>query len=273
MPDQNSATTKNSAHDVIRRGLTALVFLPFIFGLLQGGMIAGVVCIIVGAMMSYEAVMISHRGTISPLGLVHFTMLMAPAVLVLIPDILPAQLPPSYVLGMMIVGLAFTAREISAKLTLVILVLCLFSIVSILMLESGLKWLILTVASVVAADSVAYFGGRAIGGPKLISAISPSKTWSGAICGVAAGGIAGYLAGAVLGFPVIVAGLAGLCIADLSIGGDLLESWFKRKHDVKDSGRLLPGHGGFLDRFDGFLLVIPVLHLVLIYGLDISYGG
>ena len=97
--------------------------------------------------------------------------------------------------------------------------------------------------------------------------ISPSKTWSGALCGVTAGGIAGYAMGVLLGFPSGIAALAGLVIADLSIGGDLLESWFKRRHNVKDSGRILPGHGGFLDRFDGYLIVLPFLYLALINGI------
>ena len=55
-------------------------------------------------------------------------------------------------------------------------------------------------------------------------------------------------------------------MADFSIGGDLLESWFKRHYQVKDSGQILPGHGGFLDRFDGYVLALPFLYLVLNLG-------
>ena len=60
--------------------------------------------------------------------------------------------------------------------------------------------------------------------------------------------------------------IAGLVIADLSIGGDLLESMFKRKHGVKDAGTALPGHGGLLDRFDGYLLALPAMYLAVAMG-------
>ena len=92
------------------------------------------------------------------------------------------------------VGLAFTAKDHSSKLVFVFLAACIFSLVNILLLPVGTSWLILCVISVVSADSAAYFGGRAIGGPKLAPMISPSKTWSGAICGVVAGGLAGCIA-------------------------------------------------------------------------------
>ena len=62
-------------------------------------------------------------------------------------------------------------------------------------------------------------------------------------------------------------GALGLFVADFAIGGDLLESWFKRQYDVKDSGQILPGHGGFLDRFDGYILALPFLYAVLALGL------
>jgi phosphatidate cytidylyltransferase len=273
---QNRATNNNPTSDIRRRAVTALALIPFLFGLLQGGMIAGGVCIIIGVVMAYESVTISTRSITHPFSFAQFVMVMTPAVLVIIPNNIQNLPPPAYVLGMVVVGLAFTAKKISAKLLLAFLALCLFSLVSLLMHEDGLKWLLLTIACVVAADSAAYFGGRRFGGPRLIPIVSPSKTWSGAICGIVAGGIAGYFAGILFGFHGGIAALAGLCIADLSIGGDLLESWFKRSHDVKDSGRILPGHGGFLDRFDGYLLVIPALYLLLAHGFGIvgvGYGG
>ncbi|OSZ70597.1 hypothetical protein CAP39_06385 [Sphingomonas sp. IBVSS1] len=110
------------------------------------------------------------------------------------------------------------------------------------------------------ADIVAYFTGRAIGGPKLAPAISPNKTWSGAI-----GGLLGAVAASLLlmlWWPGY-AGLAGALrlamlavpLAILSILGDLYESWLKRRCGVKDSGTILPGHGGVMDRLDG---LVPV---------------
>lgn len=118
--------------------------------------------------------------------------------------------------------------------------------------------LLLLIPSVIGTDIGAYFTGRAIGGPKLAPAISPNKTWSGAI-----GGVLGALAltGACIYafYPSEWGGharsLFGIVIA-LSVCsqvGDLSESWLKRRAGQKDSGRLIPGHGGLLDRFDGFL--------------------
>ncbi len=111
-----------------------------------------------------------------------------------------------------------------------------------------------------ATDIAAFFTGRAIGGPKLAPAISPNKTWSGAFGGVlgamlvGGGAAAAWLAhigGIGAGwFVAIAGGLAGLAIL-----GDLFESWLKRRAGVKDSGTLLPGHGGLLDRLDG---LVPV---------------
>lgn len=110
-------------------------------------------------------------------------------------------------------------------------------------------------------DIAAYFTGRALGGPKLWPAVSPKKTWSGFAGGLVAGTLAGVLLAALApryGAPVwplgAVAALSALGSL-LSQGGDLGESALKRACGVKDSGRLIPGHGGVMDRLDGFFAV------------------
>lgn len=109
-----------------------------------------------------------------------------------------------------------------------------------------------------ATDIGAFFAGRAIGGPKLAPGISPNKTWAGLAGGIAAAGLVGGTVAFVAGLPATALYIGGL-LAVVAQGGDLLESWLKRRAGVKDSGRLLPGHGGMLDRVDGTL---PVLILV-----------
>lgn len=125
---------------------------------------------------------------------------------------------------------------------------------------NGLKLLILLAAAIWASDTAAYFAGRAFGRRRLAPNISPGKTVEGAVAGSAAGVAAAALAGAWAG----IAGGAALGLAATLSGqaGDLAESVFKRRAGVKDSGRLLPGHGGVLDRFDSLLLAAPfVLYL------------
>ena len=114
-------------------------------------------------------------------------------------------------------------------------------------------WLFATVWS---TDVFAYFGGRLIGGPKLWPRVSPSKTWAGTLCGLAAGASIGTFAAVrdlaeptALG-PVFALSLAA---AVLSQAGDAFESAIKRHFGVKDSGQLIPGHGGVMDRLDGFI--------------------
>lgn len=117
----------------------------------------------------------------------------------------------------------------------------------------GLIAVLFLCAVVWATDIFAYFTGRALGGPKLWPRVSPNKTWSGAIGGTLAGIIAGVGVGAFAALPSLLplAGLA-LLLSIVSQAGDLAESAVKRRAGVKDASRLIPGHGGLLDRLDGF---------------------
>lgn len=120
--------------------------------------------------------------------------------------------------------------------------------------DIGLVAMIFIFAVVWATDILAYFTGRAIGGPKLAPRISPGKTWSGAIGGAVSGVIAG-VAVFLSHFSLDDARIPLLALA-LSVAGqigDLFESYIKRRFGVKDSSRLIPGHGGVMDRVDGLV--------------------
>lgn len=115
----------------------------------------------------------------------------------------------------------------------------------------GLAAIFWLFAVVWGADIMAFFGGRFVGGPKLWPRISPGKTWSGLAIGILCGAAAGLLVAPTKNafFPLFCFGLA---IGAISQGGDLFESGLKRRFGVKDSSRLIPGHGGLMDRLDGF---------------------
>jgi phosphatidate cytidylyltransferase len=119
----------------------------------------------------------------------------------------------------------------------------------------GFTALILLFATVWATDVFAFVCGRAIGGPLLWPGISPNKTWSGAIAGLAGGVAAGLGVAYTVGVGKLgIIGAMALLLSVLAQAGDLLESAIKRRFGAKDSGALIPGHGGLMDRLDGFLV-------------------
>ena len=162
--------------------------------------------------------------------------------------------------------------------------------VELLVLSEGgtdMRGVALVISAVIATDVGAYFAGRTIGGPKIAAFISPSKTWSG-LCGGIAGASLVVLMSTGFGChdglmdlfegwkSCISMGLwrldsfvvvpVGAIVAIIAQTGDFFESWMKRRAGVKDSGNLIPGHGGLFDRVDGLLAVLFVLGLFMLAG-------
>ena len=117
----------------------------------------------------------------------------------------------------------------------------------------GLDAILWLFAVVWGTDVFAYFGGRIVGGPKLWPRLSPKKTWAGFLIGIGAGALLGVaVAWRQSGHGTLLA--VGLVAGALAQGGDLFESSLKRHYGVKDASHLIPGHGGVMDRLDGFLV-------------------
>ena len=140
--------------------------------------------------------------------------------------------------------------------------------------DGGEILILMLVGAVIGTDVGAYAFGRAIGGPKIAPSISPSKTWAGLAGGIVGAALVLGLLTALLERVVIYAEtpllaalsflVIGALIAILAQIGDFFESWMKRKAGVKDSGNLLPGHGGLFDRVDGLLLVLVVIGNIIL---------
>ncbi|MCF6264989.1 MAG: phosphatidate cytidylyltransferase [Desulfuromusa sp.] len=156
-------------------------------------------------------------------------------------------------------------------LGLIYLPLLLGHLIPLRMLPDGQRWIFMTLIVIMSCDSFAYFIGRKIGKRKLYPAVSPNKSIEGGI-----GGLIGSVFAVMLVkftfFPVIgvIDGvLIGLVLGTVGQLGDLFESLLKRACQVKDSGHMIPGHGGILDRLDSLLFAFPVVYYIARYG----YGG
>jgi len=130
---------------------------------------------------------------------------------------------------------------------------------------SGLVAVLFLFAAVWSTDIGAYFAGRHFGGPKIATAISPNKTWSGAIGGLLAAVVAAIIAFAVAGLQsFVLAGTLAAILSAVSQVGDFFESWVKRRAGVKDSSHIIPGHGGVMDRVDGLVFAAIALWIMAI---------
>lgn len=178
-------------------------------------------------------------------------------------------------IGVMVLGL-FSSRTIelamgrSASLLLTVCYSSLpwLAIWDLYLMGEGSSYVMFLLAVVWSGDTGAYFGGLKLGKHKLAPSISPHKTWEGSLFGLVASALGGFLVHKFytmtakplgLDTTVLVAALAGGVLGQM---GDLFESFFKRFAGVKDSGRIFPGHGGFLDRVDGLLFAAPVIWFI-----------
>lgn len=146
----------------------------------------------------------------------------------------------------------------------------LMSALSLRMVDNGEYIILLALVLIVAVDCCAYFGGKFFGGKKLCAQISPNKTISGLITGIFGAVLSVHIVAAMLtnntnlelpGFWLMT--LFIIVLAVLEQAGDFMESYFKRQFKIKDSSKLIPGHGGILDRLDGTIFVLPVLWLII----------
>lgn len=155
-------------------------------------------------------------------------------------------------------------RWVRMLMGLLVLVPCLLSLIYLREAPGGQFMVIGVVLLVAAADIGAYFTGRAMGRHKLAARVSPGKSWEGVAGGLVAVTLLGLVYAFVRDLDVRVVLAVMLPAALVSVIGDLLESMLKRFRGIKDSGQLLPGHGGVLDRIDGLTAAVPVFTLAVI---------
>jgi len=147
----------------------------------------------------------------------------------------------------------------------VIVVLAVTLLPFIVSSDNGRELLTYGILVVFAADSGAYFVGRSIGKRRMAPNVSPGKTWEGFSGGLAAAVVVSLLLSNLLSLDFSIAKIVviGLAIATLGVIGDLTESWVKRLADVKDSGGIIPGHGGILDRLDALAPIFVFIYFIV----------
>jgi len=269
-PAETSAVKTRTWKDLGVRLISAIIlivvcYIPFYFG---GGLWLGLIAIF-GACMMYEWVRMSDKeahilnfivpmaGMLIAIGLCyigdyHIALLVAVATALL------AILTKGLRGGLLWAGLG----------TLYIII----PLISILWLRGfefgwsgeGFRKLAFIIVAVIAADVGAYFGGSYFKGKKMAPKLSPNKSWSGFFSGMLAGAIAGVIIAWVMDFSLLYGALLALPLTVFSVMGDFLESGLKRKLNVKDTGGVLPGHGGVLDRVDSLMFTVVVCALAIV---------
>lgn len=250
-----------------RRILGAALFVPFIILLAMSQSAAQWLLMPVALVMAWEFVsMLAMPRPLRVVLMLDFTLFSLPAPFVTGMEMMAQMslLPVFLVLGGIVVGFVWlSSRNRLATTFIALLILCILAARTMLGLPNGHLVLLYLAGIIAACDVAAYFVGRRFGGPKLAPLISPNKTRSGAVGGILGAILAALIMVSWLPVSVPEILIGGVILAVLSQIGDLLESALKRDLGVKDSGTIIPGHGGFLDRFDGYLLTLPAMSLYM----------
>ena len=256
-PDEKLRTPSNLQLRVLASiAMIAVASVALVFG----GVVFWVLCVVIALFMMAEWSVLNGADArtkrLTQLSLSVPLALMAPASLLIV-------VHDFFTLGLL-AGAAFFVVIVTRKPQLALGVLyCGLPVFALMIIRrqhdgnEGIVFTLWALSLVWACDIGAYFTGRTLGGPKLAPVISPNKTWSGLIGGVTLASLVAALLHFRFGLPLRLT-LATPALAVLAQGGDLYESWLKRRAGVKDSGNILPGHGGILDRLDGLVPVAPV---------------
>ena len=243
---------------IIRRIYGTMFLLPVIFAVWIDQKIGGLVLICLALLMGLEAKrMVDIRSTAGYLFSGTFVVQSIPSWLI--------DRPSTVNLGFAVFVAAIVlikSEKIIVALFIGLLSLCIGYANFLLLQPSGHIMLVALAAIIASSDSAAYFVGKHFGGPKIWQGVSPNKTISGSVGGlIAAIGATIFLANIFDLANKTEALVAGLSIGILAQAGDFLESAVKRRLNLKDTGSILLGHGGMLDRFDGYVLVVPAFYL------------
>ena len=262
----------------LQRWLTALIILPILLlVLLKGGHTSFVIVIlIISALGTWEFLGIFQPGSDGPRRLK--TIILGSMVLISFctaqraPTLCNPSFPLFVLVAVLFVLLLFyllsyghipdLGRDLMVNgFCILYIPLLLGHFIWLRYLPQGEWWVLWLLLVMFAGDTLAFYTGRALGKRKLFPAVSPGKTWAGVVGGVAASLAMGILLGLRLFPQMTPAGLAvlSLVLAIVGLLGDLFESMLKRQGEVKDAGKILPGHGGILDRLDSLLFAAPVV--------------
>lgn len=247
--------------DVMQRVKGAFYFLPLVICVVAGQPFLGFIIGCLQALMCYELAKMltpSRKGIIAYSGLFMATALSSHPVIFGTPLLALTSL-------LMLISfiVIFIKHRFFIVLFTVALLQCLSSLTLLVSAPQSVMILVSLALIITVCDVAAYFVGRKLGGPKLAPSISPGKTISGAIGGLVGAAIMALFVGDYIAIVHSNAIVAGLIIGALAQAGDLFESAFKRAVGVKDSSHIIPGHGGMLDRFDGYIFVIPLMVALL----------
>ena len=248
------------------RTISAFIMLPLLIIVWIGGTLFNFILILIYLGMIYETINLINYLKVKKLSIFQKICFILSSLLPIIFFIYDPShivlLFLSIILFMMVV-MRFAFRM---WLTISMISLTLLSALSVLSLSgSNPKIVFYIMLLIIISDVSAYFSGNIIGGKKILPVISPNKTWSGSLGSIVFCVLSFYLLS--LSFSLIMCIVIGLIISISSQLGDLLESAVKRKSGYKDSGSIIPGHGGILDRMDGALISFPIMYLFLYFDL------